>query len=96
MSPRIRKGQKPKFLPSKSERETAINRFDDSKAWDVFTSSPVVNKLLLVKGWTPDEAWNGLGARFFVPLKAITIRSKSAMKRKKVASAGKVPVWVKR
>ncbi len=74
------------YPTARNERETAINRFDDSESWDFFTSSPIVSRRLRKLGWTADPAWTGEGMRFELPLAAITIRSRRGVESKTAGS----------
>ena len=76
------------YPTQRNERETAINRFDDSEEWDFFTSSPIVARRLRKLGWTPDPDWTGEGQRFRLPLAAITIRSRRGVEGKKAGPRG--------
>lgn len=71
------------YPTARNERETAINRFDDSEEWDFFTSSPIVARRLRKLGWSPDPDWIGEGQRFCLPLAAITIRSRRGVDGKR-------------
>jgi hypothetical protein len=76
------------YPTQRNERETAINRFDDSEEWDFFTSSPIVARRLKKLGWIPDPVWTGEGMRFQLPLAAITVRSRRGVEGKRTPQHG--------
>ena len=68
------------------DQETGIGCYRDEVEWTIDTSDVVFIRLLLSRGWKADGDENEGYLRFKVPRKAITIRSRAAVGRKRVSS----------
>jgi len=67
---------------SKIEQETIIkgNAADDK--WEIVTADPKIKRLMEKRGWEQDDRVNPWGyVSYWVPYKAVSIRTKESMSR---------------
>jgi hypothetical protein len=70
-----------------TDQETGIGCFRDEKEWRIDTSDAVFVRLLLSKGWKPQDASKEGYWRFKVPRNGLTIRSRASVARKRPGNA---------